>query len=421
VLRDVTFPEFGVLSAVLSVAIVGGEVPAGYVGDRYGRKGSLALSVVLSVLSLLGFVVARGFVPYLLFYVLRALALAFASGSADAWLYELLEEYLSTDAYTRIRGRGASVMRWTSVATTIAGGGLYVLNPSYPFLASAALSALGLAVLWSMPASSVVADDRPGAVSRGGSGDTDVTDEPNGAGTDAGARTGPRESLAVARRGLTAPSLRWLVSYAGLFFAVVRAGESYIQPVARAAVRGRLDALAGDALRTGLPLGVLLGLLYASFAAVSATASYYAGDVEARLGLTRTLLIRPPRDRRPARCPPVRPAARLPHVRRPEGVSRPVVPDGVWPAQRRLGVDGQGDGARRVLDAVPVDEGSARARCRRRGRRTGADRGDRGTGRDVPRRRRRCVARRRADDDRQRRDGVRLALPSSTRPPRRWA
>jgi hypothetical protein len=31
------------------------------------------------------------------------------------------------------------------------------------------------------------------------------------------------------------------------------------------------------------------------------------------------------------------------------------------------------------------------------------------------------VAPRRADDDRQRRDGVRLALPSSTRPPRRWA
>jgi len=60
VLRDVTFPEFGVLSAVLSVASVGGEVPAGYVGDRYGRKGSLALSVVLSVLPLLGFVVAQG-------------------------------------------------------------------------------------------------------------------------------------------------------------------------------------------------------------------------------------------------------------------------------------------------------------------------------------------------------------------------
>ncbi|MFC6725979.1 MFS transporter, partial [Halobium palmae] len=153
VLRDVSFVEYGVLSAVLSIVMVGGELPTGYVGDRYGRRTSLAVSVGCTVVSLLGFVVARGFVPYLAFYVIWAFALTFASGSVDAWLYELLERHLSADAYTTIRGRGASVMRWTSVATMIGGGALYVVDPAYPFLASATLNALGLVVLRAMPES----------------------------------------------------------------------------------------------------------------------------------------------------------------------------------------------------------------------------------------------------------------------------
>ncbi|MFC4358158.1 MFS transporter [Halobium salinum] len=273
VLRDVTFAEFGVLSAVLGVVVVGGEVPTGYVGDRYGRKTSLALSVAFTVVSLLGFVVAQGFVPYLLLYVLWAFALTFASGSVDAWLYELLEERLSADRYTTIRGRGASVMRLTSVVTMVGGGALYVVDPVYPFLAAAALSALGLVVLWSMPES------------RGG--------DTAGRGVERNRQVGPREALEVVRHDLTAPPLRWLALYAGLFFAVVSAATSYVQPVAEAAVRDGLDAASVELLGTALPLGLLLGLLYASFTAVSAVASYYAGDVEARVGLSRTLLLVP--------------------------------------------------------------------------------------------------------------------------------
>jgi MFS family permease len=299
VLRDVTFAQYGVLSAVLGVVTVASEVPTGYVGDRYGRRASLALSIGCSVVSLLGFVVARGFAPYLLFYVLWGFALAFASGSADAWLYEALAERRSADAYTAVRGRGASALRGTSVVTTVVGGALYTVDPAYPFVALAALSALGLPVLWAMPASGAGggASTADAAADLGGA-DGAAADGPAGSDRNPDPdptpdHTGPREALGVLRRDLGAPPLRWIVAYAGLFFAVVSAGSGYVQPVAETAVRGRLDALAADALGAALPLGVLLGLLYASFTAVSAAASYYAGDVEARLGLSRTLLVVP--------------------------------------------------------------------------------------------------------------------------------
>jgi hypothetical protein len=81
------------------------------------------------------------------------------------------------------------------------------------------------------------------------------------------------------------------VAYAGLFFAVSSAADSYIQPVARELFQATLESasIAGQSL----PLGVVLGVLYAGFTVVSAIGSYFAGDIEETLGLWWTLLIVP--------------------------------------------------------------------------------------------------------------------------------
>jgi MFS family permease len=152
VLRDLSFTQYGTLSALYSALVVLGEVPTGYIGDRYGHRTSLALSAVFTALSLAGFVVAQSFWPYVLFWIFWAFALTFASGSVDAWLYEALERYFDADEFVRIRGRGESVMQWTSVITMILGGALYALDPTYPFVASVILNSLGLLVLFTLPA-----------------------------------------------------------------------------------------------------------------------------------------------------------------------------------------------------------------------------------------------------------------------------
>ncbi|RBI63430.1 MFS transporter [halophilic archaeon] len=272
VLRDVSFTQYGALSALSSTLVVLGEVPTGYVGDRYGRRTSLALSVAFTVLSLLGFVVAQSFWPYVLFYALWALALTFASGSADAWLYEVLEERFDADDFTRIRGRGASVMRWTSVVTMVAGGALYVVDPRYPFVASVALNGLGLAVLFTLPGSRRYGDDADG---------DSLADD----------RITVLDALPLVRRQFASRPLRPFVVYVGLFFAVVSAANSYIQPVTRELFQATLESatVAGHAL----PLGVVLGLLYAGFTVVSAVASYFAGDVEEAFGLWGALVVVP--------------------------------------------------------------------------------------------------------------------------------
>ena len=261
--NDLSYTEIGLLSAVSAVLVVGLEVPTGHVADLVGRRNALLVGLVAMTASLLGFVVADSFWHFVVLYSLWSIAMAFHSGTADAWLYDTLRESLREDEFTRVRGRGGAVYEWASACTMIVGGFLYVVSPTYPFVASAVLHALGIGVVASMPRN---------ARYRGG--DTDARDI--------------RTSLSVVRTALLSTQLRVFVCFVACFFAVVQATDTYIQPITESVIAEVLESvtLAGHAV----PEPALLGVLYASFAVVGAVASDNAGAVRDRLGF-RTALV----------------------------------------------------------------------------------------------------------------------------------
>ncbi|ELZ80430.1 MFS transporter (plasmid) [Haloferax larsenii] len=249
--RDLTYTQIGTLGSVSAVLVVVGEVPTGYVGDRFGRRASLLVGSAFLALSLLGFLVAQSFSAFVALYVLWALGLAFQSGSDDAWLYEVLDARLDANQFTHVRGRGASVNQWAGVATMLVSGVLYDSDPRLPFLVAAALLGCSLLVLVSMPATSSRTDREENTL-------FDV--------------------LPVLRRRLTVPPLRSTIVYLALFFGVTSAANTYVQPI----VTGTI----------GIP-ETSLGPLYAGFTVLTATASYYAGAIEARLSTKWTLVLVP--------------------------------------------------------------------------------------------------------------------------------
>ncbi|MFB6177465.1 MAG: MFS transporter [Halobaculum sp.] len=270
-LRDLSFTTLGGLSAFYSLLLVAGEVPTGYVGDRFGRRTSMALSAVGNAVSLAGFVLADSVAAYAVLYALWAVGTTMASGSVDAWLYETLAEHLDTDEFTRVRGRGTAVTRWTSVVTTVGGGGLYVLDPTYPFVAAAAVALAGIPVLYALPASG------------GGA----ATAHDSGVDREREAKS-ERSPLTVVREALTRPGLRGFVPYVTLVLAAAGAAETYVQPIGVDAFRATLPAsLAGVAE----PL--LLGLLYASFTGISAVAAQQAGRLASTLDVRGATLAVP--------------------------------------------------------------------------------------------------------------------------------
>lgn len=256
--RGLDYTAIASLSMLYAVLTIVGEIPTGYVGDRLGRRASLLLSSAFMTLSILGFVVVDSYLGLAVLYVLWTLSLVFRSGSGDAWLYDTLDAQLESDRFAHVRGRGQSVNKAVTVVTMLAGGVLYSIRPTLPFLASGVLNGAGVLVLLTLPKNRQYAADESNET-----GDSQLT---------------VLDAVPVLREEFTRPRLRWFVAYAALFFGVVAAVNTYVQPISTETL--------------GVPVASM-GLLYAAFAGVSAVVSYYAGAVQERLGIRGAVLAIP--------------------------------------------------------------------------------------------------------------------------------
>lgn len=261
--RGLDYTAISTLSMLYAVLTVAGEIPTGYVGDRIGRRNSLLVGSGFMTVSILGFAVVESYLGLAVLYVLWTLALVFRSGSGDAWLYDTLEAELNEGRFAHVRGRGQSVKQGVTVVAMLAGGVLFSLDPTYPFLASGILNGAGVVVLLTLPKNRQYVEGRA---------------------DDGAGESGDRETFAIVealpvlRDQLTRPPLRSFVLYAALFFGAVEAANTYVQPISTETL--------------GVPVASM-GLLYAAFTAVSAVASYHAGAVQDRLGVRGAMLVIP--------------------------------------------------------------------------------------------------------------------------------
>lgn len=240
-LRDLGFSLafVGLTWAVFSAATLLAELPTGYLGDRLGRRRVLVLGTLCRIIGIGGYAVVTAGTSFLVLKVFTGVGWALRSGTGDAFLYELLREQTSEDRFTTIKGRGEAAQLTTSAATALAGGLLYSLDPSLPFVATALLAALGVPVLLSFP-------------------DAGEDDEPFTVGS----------AARSVRTVITRPDLRWLVGYTGLVLLVFTLTRTFEQPALRSI---GIDAIG-------------LGVLYAVFKLVSAAGGAVVGVLEERLG-----------------------------------------------------------------------------------------------------------------------------------------
>lgn len=234
--------------AAFLIAMVAAEIPTGYVGDRIGRRASLAAGNALSALSLAAYAFVGSAAGYVVLYVVWAIGWAFQSGTGDAWLYELLERDGAAGEYARVSGRANTVLLAASATTAAVAGVLVTVDWALPFLANALLSALGVAVLSTLPAVESRAAD--------------------------GTAFSVRDAIRTLRLQIGRAEIRWLVAYVALFYALFEVTRTFEQPAA---------------VEVGVPVAAL-GVLYAGFKLVSAGAAATAGWFEARLGVRGVLL-----------------------------------------------------------------------------------------------------------------------------------
>ncbi|WP_121820136.1 MFS transporter [Halostella salina] len=266
--NGLSFAQIGLIATIQAVVVVTGEIPTGYVGDRIGRRNSLAVGAALMVVSNASYLVATDFVGFTFTFVMLSFGGTFISGSGSAWLYDTLAEHGDEDEFTRVQGRGRAIGQWVSVVTLIAGGFLYATNRFYPFYAGVAVALINLVLVLRLPQNRAYDDDE------------DTDDEVMTI----------VDALPVIRDQLAAPSLRSFVVYLALFSGAILTMDMWIQPIAQ----NTLEASVGPRLeRWGLAEAPTIGFLYASFTVVSAVTSDYASDLESLLGVRNAMLLVP--------------------------------------------------------------------------------------------------------------------------------
>ena len=247
----VTTGSYGLAAAANAIwwaGLVLFEIPTGYVGDRLGRRRALILGTAISVAAMASMAFVDSFAQIAVVFVAWSLGSTFRSGTADAWLYETLDDRLDGAEFARVRGRGGTVAAVTTGVTALAGGYLSSGSMGTAYLASAALVALGIPVLWSLPDAPV--DDEAFTV---------------------------LDALPVLRSQFSTPPLRAFVLLFALYSGVHWGVNFFIQPL-------------------GVDLGLSqaqLGWLFAGFTVVSGTVSYFAGTIQERLGVRRWFTLVP--------------------------------------------------------------------------------------------------------------------------------
>lgn len=246
--RGFGLDDIGLIMGVFSVVMVFAEIPTGYIGDRLGRRESLAIGNLLTIVFMGGYVVVESPVGYLALHTIWAFAWAFRSGTAEAWLYELLAVNNDESEFTHVRSRAMTIeLGFEAVTATVTGGFVVVVGWTMPFLANAAIAAIGIPVLLTTPTVTDVDDAEAEA-------DEDVLSV--------------QDAVSILRLQARRPEIRWLIAYLALFFGLYSGVRTFEQPA--------LDAV-------GVPVAGL-GLLYGGFKTVSAGAASTANWLSERFG-----------------------------------------------------------------------------------------------------------------------------------------
>jgi MFS family permease len=131
---ELTFQDFLFGEAVFALIIILCEVPTGWLSDKWSRKGTLILGVVTLIIGYSLLLLANSLTDAIIAQGTLGVAVALASGTTSALIYDTLLETNDVDQYTRIAGKTHGLGLYGMVFASIAGGFLYKIDMHLPLI-----------------------------------------------------------------------------------------------------------------------------------------------------------------------------------------------------------------------------------------------------------------------------------------------
>ncbi|MEM8841619.1 MAG: MFS transporter [Pseudomonadota bacterium] len=244
-----------VLYAIYDLATTVFEVPSGYMSDRLGRRRTLVAAAATGLIGAMLLVAGEGFAVFALGQILIGASTALSSGTDSALLYESLA---AEGREHEVERQEIKAWRYNFVAlavSAVAGGGLFMVAQTWPFVAAAIASAVMLIIALGFR-------EPPRARAAPGAGGLAI-------------------QLETLRLAFSQPVLLWLLVLSVAIYVFSHLTFVIAQPFI-------LESLQGTGTEADTPL--IAGLVSAAMMAVSVAASLWAPDLRARIGLSGILL-----------------------------------------------------------------------------------------------------------------------------------
>lgn len=228
------------------------EVPSGVMSDRLGRRATMISAAAAALAGAIVLSLAQSFAVFALGQALIGAAVAFASGTRNALLFESLEALGRGDEVETHELRAWRAYFVALAVSAVIGGAMALWAPVLPFIASipVGLAALAVAINFAEPP----AQTRPEAA---------------------------HPQLAALGEAFRSPVLRWLFAFSVAGYAFSHVPFVFGQPFILVAL---------DGIGAGQSAPLASGAVSFAMMAISVLVSLRAGAWRARLGLVPLLL-----------------------------------------------------------------------------------------------------------------------------------
>jgi len=146
--QKLTPAQVGIFFSALGIIQFLAEVPTGVVADRYSRKLSGIIGTIIALFAPLIVFFGHNFPAYLVAALFYGIGRAFLSGSLDSLVYD--HKNVSKEAFRRVSALDVTFSQAAGIASAAAGGLLFSIHPSLPFVAEALAGLICLVVILQM-------------------------------------------------------------------------------------------------------------------------------------------------------------------------------------------------------------------------------------------------------------------------------
>jgi len=133
---NLSFEQISLVLMIVPITTLIAEIPTGLYGDLYGRKKSMVVSLIFSLIGTSLLINANDFYHLIIPFILFGLSYSFWSGTSNSLLYESLKKVKKSYLYTAMLIKVNFLFVGVGILTNLFIPMIFEINISYPFIIS---------------------------------------------------------------------------------------------------------------------------------------------------------------------------------------------------------------------------------------------------------------------------------------------